>query len=58
MLHHHHASFPIWLLEEIGKTGGRSDANLNKHATLRPPVRRFLSAPVPLRPILFAFREL
>ena len=25
----------------VGKTGGRSVANLSKHATLRPPVRRF-----------------
>ena len=38
-----------------GKTGSRTVASLDYYATSRPPVRRFLSAPVPLRPILFAF---
>ena len=33
---------------KVGKTGGRSVANLSKYATLRPPVRRFLFPSVPL----------
>ena len=36
-----HARFRVWPLLVVGKTGGRSVANLSKHATLRPPVRRF-----------------
>jgi hypothetical protein len=36
-------------VEGSGKTGSREVASLRSYATLRPPVRRFLSAPVPLR---------